>query len=265
MTAGRGGAAEAGATVTGAQLDDALAGGVPAGPAGLADATDADLLRAHVDGDRDAFAELFRRHRDRLWAVAVRTLADREEAADALQDALLSAHRAAARFRGDAAVTTWLHRIVVNACLDRLRRRQAHPTVPLPDGQRDGSAHATGGVEPAAPAQDHDTALVVRQALAELPVEQRTALVLVDVQGYPVAEAARMMDVAEGTIKSRCARGRARLAVMLGHLRPAAGTAGAAPATDRDVPPVTSGNPGSTGSVRSGSGVSRQEPQQEDR
>ena len=61
---------------------------------------------------------------------------DPEEAADALQDALLSAHRAAARFRGDSAVTTWLHRIVVNACLDRLRRQRSHPTVPLPDGQR---------------------------------------------------------------------------------------------------------------------------------
>ena len=95
--------------------------------------TDAELLTAHVAGDRDAFTELIRRHRDRLWAVALRTLSDREEAADALQDALLSAHRAADRFRGDAAVTTWLHRIVVNACLDRVRRRQARPTVPLPE------------------------------------------------------------------------------------------------------------------------------------
>lgn len=186
-------------------------------------ATDLELLRAHVDGDRDAFAVLFHRHRDRLWAVALRTLGDREEAADALQDALLSAHRAAGRFRGDSAVTTWLHRIVVNACLDRIRRRQAHPTVPLPDGTRTEGGSRTGGVEPAAPAQDHDTALVVREALAALPFEQRAALVLVDVQGYPVAEVARILGVAEGTVKSRCARGRARLAVLLGHLRPAAG------------------------------------------
>ena len=179
---------------------------------------DADLLRAHVEGDPDAFAELLRRHRDRLWAVAVRTIGDREEAADALQDALLSAHRAAARFRGDSLVTTWLHRIVVNACLDRLRRRQAHPTVPLPDGSHDDGAGPRGS-EPAAPVQDHDTALVVRQALAALPVDQRAALILVDVQGYPVLEAAEILGVAEGTIKSRCARGRARLALTLGHLR----------------------------------------------
>ena len=176
---------------------------------GEADARDdAALLRAHAAGDPEAFAEIVRRHRDRLWAVALRTVGDREEAADALQDALLSAYRAAERFRGDSAVTTWLHRIVVNACLDRIRRRQARPTVPLPETD----------VTPA-PAPDRDTALVVREALATLPVEQRAALVLVDVQGYAVAEAAEILGVAEGTIKSRCARGRARLAVLLGYLR----------------------------------------------
>lgn len=234
-------------------------GAVPDRPQHLAEVSDVDLLRAHVAGDRDAFAELFHRHRDRLWAVAMRTLGDREEAADALQDALFSAHRAAARFRGDSAVTTWLHRIVVNACLDRIRRRQAHPTVPLPDGNRSAEAgRSTGGVEPAAPAQDHDTALVVRLALAELPIEQRAALILVDVQGYPVAEVARILGVAEGTVKSRCARGRARLAGLLGHLRPTTGR------TSRDVPPVTTGNPRPTEGVGSGSGRSRREANQEE-
>ena len=214
--------------------------GVPG--AGPSAPSDADLLRAHVDGDPDAFAELVRRHRDRLWAVAMRTIGDREEAADAVQDALLSAHRSAARFRGDSMVTTWLHRIVVNACLDRIRRRQAHPPVPLPDGSHSDDGIRTGP-EPAAPVQDHDTALVVRQALAELPAEQRAALVLVDVQGYPVAEAAEILGVAEGTIKSRCARGRARMALSLGHLRRGDDGHG------RD------GNPPATPAVPSGSGA----------
>ncbi|RQX04800.1 RNA polymerase sigma factor SigM [Micromonospora arida] len=233
---------------------------------GRAAAKDLELLRAHVAGDRDAFAELFHRHRDRLWAVALRTLGDREEAADALQDALLSAHRAAARFRGDSAVTTWLHRIVVNACLDRIRRRQAHPTVPLPDGNR--ADDGTGGLEPAAPVTDHDTVLVVREALAALPLEQRAALVLVDVQGYPVAEVARILGVAEGTVKSRCARGRARLAVLLGHLRPAAvATTSTRPdstAPITGVPGVTPGNPGPVEGVGSGSGRYRRDANQED-
>jgi RNA polymerase sigma-70 factor (ECF subfamily) len=169
---------------------------------------DRALLHAHLAGDPYAFNDLVHRHRDRLWAVALRTLGDREEAADALQDALLSAYRAVDRFRGDSAVTTWLHRIVVNACLDRIRRRQARPTVPLPEVD----------VHPA-PLADRDTALVVQQALGQLPVEQRAALVLVDVQGYSVAEAAAILGIAEGTVKSRCARGRARLAGLLGYLR----------------------------------------------
>src|SRR5271169_6328914 len=91
--------------------------------------SDQELLRRHVAGDSDAFGELFRRHRDRLWAVALRTVCDPEEAADALQDGMLSAFRRAGDFRGDSAVTTWLHRIVVNACLDRLRRRAVRPAV----------------------------------------------------------------------------------------------------------------------------------------
>lgn len=191
---------------------------VPPGDPGEPTPSDAELVRAHVAGDPEAFAELVRRHRDRLWAVALRTTGDREEAADAVQDALLSAHRAAAGFRGDSAVTTWLHRIVVNACLDRIRRRKAHPTVPLPDGNRSPDDRP-GDPEPAAPAPDHDAALLVRDALAALPVEQRAAIVLVDVQGYAVAEAAEMLGIAEGTVKSRCARGRARMALALRELR----------------------------------------------
>ena len=87
--------------------------------------SDAELLRRHVTGDTAAFGLLFQRHKDRLWAVALRTTCDPDDAADALQEAMISAFRRAKDFRGDSAVTTWLHRIVVNASLDRLRRRPA--------------------------------------------------------------------------------------------------------------------------------------------
>ena len=93
--------------------------------------SDAELLAAHVAGDRYAFAELFHRHRRQLHRLARLTTGSREDAEDALQDAMLSAHRGAGSFRHDAAVGSWLHRIVVNACLDRLRRAKAHPTAPL--------------------------------------------------------------------------------------------------------------------------------------
>jgi RNA polymerase sigma-70 factor, ECF subfamily len=98
--------------------------------------SDAELLRRHVAGDSEAFGELFRRHRDRLWAVALRTVCDPEEAADALQDAMVSAFRRAADFRGESAVTTWLHRIVVNASLDRMRRSPRAPRCPSATSRR---------------------------------------------------------------------------------------------------------------------------------
>lgn len=174
------------------------------------DDEDRALLAAHLAGDPHAFNDLVRRHRPRLWAVAVRTLGDPEEASDAVQDACLSAYRSAAGFRGDSRVTTWLHRIVVNACLDRARRRAVRPTVPLPE-------------EPIADARDvlgeRELAIAVQGALALLPEDQRVAIVLIDLEGMSVDEAAAVLGVPGGTVKSRCFRGRARLAVSLGYLR----------------------------------------------
>ncbi|MCW5249998.1 MULTISPECIES: RNA polymerase sigma factor SigM [unclassified Streptomyces] len=182
-------------------------------------ASDETLLERHVAGDPDAFGELVRRHRDRLWAVALRTLGDREEAADAVQDALVSAYRAAGSFRGQAAVTTWLHRITVNACLDRARKAASRRTAPVDDAER-----LDRLLEPhesaSAPAERKDLHRELLEALDTLPADQRAALVLVDMQAYPVAEAARILDAPVGTIKSRCARGRARLLPLLTHLRP---------------------------------------------
>ncbi|MGK5549393.1 RNA polymerase sigma factor SigM [Streptomyces sp. URMC 127] len=184
--------------------------------------SDADLLALHVAGDPDAFGEIVRRHRDRLWAVALRTLGDREEAADAVQDALVSAYRAAHTFRGQSAVTTWLHRITVNACLDRARKAASRRTAPLAETER-----LEQLIEPhesaAAPAERGDLHRELLHALSTLPPDQRAALVLVDMQGYPVAEAAEVLDVPVGTVKSRCARGRARLLPILTHLRPGGG------------------------------------------
>lgn len=203
----------------------------PAGAQGEPD--DRALLAAHVAGDPDAFGRLFARHRDRLWAIALRTTGDPEEAADALQDGLVSAFRRADSFRGDAAVTTWLHRIVVNACLDLLRRKGVRRAVALPDDLEESVGHgslatstAHRGSTPSETADPVDVVLdseqrrIVLAALTELAPDQRAALVLVDMQGCSVEEAARILDCAPGTVKSRCSRGRRRLAPLLAGLRP---------------------------------------------
>jgi RNA polymerase sigma-70 factor (ECF subfamily) len=186
-------------------------------------ADDRALLDAHLAGDPEAFGRLFTRHRDRLWAVALRTTGNREEAADALQDALVSAFRRAETFRGDAAVTTWLHRIVVNACLDRLRRRQVRAAEPLPDDLEERASRgdlvaSSAAADPVAAVLLDERRRQVLAALDQLPPDQKAALVLVDMEGYSVTEAAAVLEAPTGTVKSRCARGRARLAVLLADL-----------------------------------------------
>lgn len=214
------------------------------------DRDDRQLLAAHVAGDPAAFGLLFARHRDRLWAVALRTTGDPDEAADALQDALVAAFRRAESYRGDAAVTTWLHRVVVNAALDRLRRRMSRAADPLPD---DLERHAGRGAlrtgspeheDPAESAIRSDLRREVLAALDTLPVEQRAALVLVDMEGRSVHEAAAILGVAEGTVKSRCSRGRARLLPLLRGNREG----------DRDVPSLDSSKRSSSSDWERGGG-----------
>lgn len=175
---------------------------------GMTDPSDAELLAAHVDGDSEAFGLLFARHRDRLWAVALRTTGSPEDAADALQEAMIAAFRRAGSFRGEAAVTTWLHRIVVNACLDHHRRRRSKPTTTwietLHDTEHSGDDMA-----------NRELHIELEKAMLSLPRDQRAAIVLVDVEGYSVDEAAAILQCPPGTVKSRCARGRAKLAKRL--------------------------------------------------
>lgn len=167
--------------------------------------SDAQLLSAHVAGEPDAFAELLARHGPRLARLAARCSDTPEDAADALQDAMLSAHRRAGGLRQHAAVGSWLYRIVTNACIDRhrakaTRREQwfdedAHPV-----------ADRTAQIE---------TALTVRAALRGLPPAQRAAVLAVDMHGYSVREAAHLLGIPEGTVKSRRARARAQLVATL--------------------------------------------------
>jgi RNA polymerase sigma-70 factor (ECF subfamily) len=178
-----------------------------------ADAWDRVLLARFLAGEPEAFGEIVQRHSHRLWPVALRLCGGRAvEAEDAMQDAYLSAMRSAAGFRGEAKVSTWLYRIVVNASLDRIRRSSRRPEAELPD-------EALAVADPRDRYSEREVAWELERALARLPLEQRAVLVLVDVQGWPVGEAADALGVPVGTVKSRAARGRAKLAQDLAHLR----------------------------------------------
>lgn len=185
---------------------------------------DADLLADHVAGSPTAFGVLVTRYQDRLWAVSLRMVRDPDDAADVLQEAFVKAFRRAETFRGQAAVSTWLHRIVVNTALDWLRSASRAPLLALePREPPDLRDHMS----------ERETTMDVAHALAALPDEQRAAVVLVDLQGFSVDEAAVVLDCPPGTVKSRCFRARQRLAALLpayepGNQKPAPGVEGSA-------------------------------------
>jgi RNA polymerase sigma-70 factor (ECF subfamily) len=167
------------------------------------------LLRRARDGDTAAFGELVERHQSRIYAVCLRILADPEEARDAAQDTFITAFRKLAQFRGDAAFTTWLHRIAVNACYDELRRAKRRPML------HEAATDDDRAPEPGPPSPDHADEIAgtldVTRALAAIPDDFRVALVLADVEDLPYEEIARVLEVPVGTVKSRVHRGRIAL------------------------------------------------------
>ena len=174
---------------------------------------DEDLVVAAQGGDRDAMDALLRRHHDRIWAVCRRLAGNDADAADATQEAMLLIVRRLDTFDGRSKFTTWAHRVATNACLDELRRRRRRPDPGLPDddpGRR--TRHRRSAVPVDRAVTDR---LDVDAALAQLPDEFRLPVVLRDLGGHDYAEIAEILDLAPGTVRSRIARGRARLAELL--------------------------------------------------
>jgi RNA polymerase sigma-70 factor (ECF subfamily) len=173
---------------------------------------DEDLVRRFLSGDRGAFATLVERHERRVYNLALRMTGREEDARDATQEAFLTALRKLSSFRGEAAFTTWMHRVTVNACYDLLRKRQRQPMLERSDQD-------LSPPEPP-PAPDHaDTAALsvdVRAALLEVPEDFRVVMVLHDVQDLPQDQVAAILGVPVGTVKSRLHRGRVALARALG-------------------------------------------------
>lgn len=171
--------------------------------------SDETLLIRASRGDHEAFARLYRRHRRQLLATALRTIRIHSDAEDCLQDAMLRAYQLSPTFRGDCRVASWMHRIVVNACLDRARRNQVRASLPMPDDLSSFASDEGRGAE------ELDVRLSVDAALRLLPEDQRAAVIAVDMHGLSLAQAAEVLGVAVGTVKSRRARARSRLERLL--------------------------------------------------
>lgn len=181
-------------------------------PSSPSDRSDGALVERVLAGDRGAFTEVVRRHDDRLRGLAYKLLGgDRHRMDDAMQDAYIRAYRGLDTFRRDAHLGSWLYRIVYNACIDELRRSQRRPDpVDTADSAWD---RPTDGAGP-------DRVVVVadaaRRALAALPDDQRITVVMVDGEGLDNQTAARLLDVAPGTVASRLSRARATMRQHLG-------------------------------------------------
>jgi RNA polymerase sigma-70 factor (ECF subfamily) len=185
-------------------------------PDTLQHARDKVLVERAVGGDLDAFNELVLIYQDYLFALVVRVVHDRDSAADAVQEALFSCFRNLDRFRGDS-FRSWLTRIALNAATDVLRYRKRRPADPYPEWEDESWQPPTG--EEASPerrAMRRQTARVLSEALAEITSDQRTAIVMYDVEGFDYQEIADITGVSLGTVKSRIHRGRLALRELLG-------------------------------------------------
>jgi len=181
----------------------------------LQHARDRALVERAIGGDLEAFNEIVVIYQDYLFALVVRVVRDRDSAADAVQEALFSCYRNLDRFRGDS-FRSWLTRIALNAATDVLRYRKRRPADPYPEWEDDSWQPPAG--EEASPERRtmrRQTARVLTEALAEITSDQRTAIVMYDVEGFDYQEIADITGVSLGTVKSRIHRGRLALRELL--------------------------------------------------
>ncbi|MBT8203632.1 MAG: sigma-70 family RNA polymerase sigma factor [Acidimicrobiia bacterium] len=174
--------------------------------------TDIELLDRFIAGDQEAFNTLMRTHEDRVFAIALRMMRNRDAALDATQETFLTLYRKADRFHRKSAFSTWLYRVTINTCYDQLRKQKRRKADALPESNDPADIHSEDELIGAELRPD------LARALAELPEDFRSAVVLSDFEGHSLETVAKILEVPVGTVKSRVFRGRRLLAQKLGNL-----------------------------------------------
>ena len=173
------------------------------------------LLERAREGDLDAFNDLVVVYQDLLYALVVRMVPDRDQASDAVQEAFFSAYRNMEGFRGGS-VRSWLSRITINAAMDAQRLKKRRPADPYPELEDDTwQPPADASADPVTSSLTAERHRAINGALAQITDDQRTAIVLYDVEGYDYAEIAELTRVSVGTVKSRIHRGRLAMRGLL--------------------------------------------------
>jgi RNA polymerase sigma-70 factor (ECF subfamily) len=183
---------------------------------------EATLVTQLQAGDEDAFEVCVRLHCSRLLAVARRILRNDADAYDAVQDTFLSAFKSIGQFQGQAQLGTWLHGIVVNAALGRLRKQQRHPEQPIEgllphftDDEHQADTPVPWKAAPDVPLQQQESNALVRRCIDQLPESYRIVLLLRDIEGLDTDETARVLGTSVGVVKTRLHRARQALRTLL--------------------------------------------------
>src|SRR5512141_1181101 len=185
-------------------------------PVQSANVPEKTLIRAAQRGDLESFNLLILRYQNLLFGIALRLLNDEDVAADAVQEALISAFRRFNTFRGDS-LRSWLARVVVNACYDEMRRKRRQHSVPLELFNAEGEEIETSywlvdpQMDPALQYESSELGSAIQNSLDKLPTIYRLMLVLVDIEGLSYEEAASAAGIPVGTVKSRLARARLQM------------------------------------------------------
>lgn len=179
------------------------------------------LIARSQSGDVNAFNQLVLHYQQTVYNVILRMLGDRDTAADVAQETFIAAYRAIQSFRGGSSLRAWLLRIATNQACDHWRRTNRHPVDSLDSVMDEGEPHGVGlpgtlvTTEQAANPEEfllnQELQVLIQKGLQELPLDQRVAVVLCDVQGLSYEEIAASTQTSLGTVRSRIARGRARL------------------------------------------------------
>lgn len=169
------------------------------------------LIERATRGDSAAFDRLMGMHERRMYAVALRMCANREDAQDCLQEAMLRIYRAIRGFKSQSSFATWAYRITMNTCLDELRRKKNRQNTSLDNLVEQGWSPTDGDNTPEKHAVHAETRRMLHAAIRELPEDMRAAVVMRDIDGYAYDEIAGILNTNVGTIKSRISRGREKL------------------------------------------------------
>jgi len=178
------------------------------------------LLKRAKKGDVDAFEQLIEKYQKKVYNIALKMLGNKEDAYDMSQEVFIRVYRSIDKFKEQASLSTWIYKITTNACLDEIRRRKNRFTVSIDDDMELNDSKVKRQIEYDGPSpeiivEENELREIINKSIQQLPEQYRVVTILRDIQGFSYEEIANILDVPQGTVKSRINRARAMLRDIL--------------------------------------------------